>query len=84
MRFFTCTHRALIRPGRLEEHIALSLPTERQRRACLVALFDPEARDWLCNNSSGDSGAKAVQRNKEVDDIARYTELRYTQILLFA
>jgi len=83
--YFPTRHfRALVRSGRLEEHITLSLPSVQQRRECLVALFDPEARDWLDRGSAGSGGDDAaVQRNKDVDAIAQYTELRYVRFLLF-
>ena len=75
----TLFHRALIRPGRLEEHIALSLPDCAQRRACLLSPFDSETQTLLAgaDGCSGCEHTVVEQRNKEIDGIARCTEQKY-------
>ena len=41
--------RALIRPGRLEEHVILSLPSKEQRLQFLIELFGAK-RDICCRS----------------------------------
>ena len=80
----TLFYRALIRPGRLEEHIGLSLPDCAQRRACLLSLFDSETQALLAGADGSSGGEQTVveQRIKEIDDIARCTEQKYALFCL--
>ena len=56
--------RALIRPGRLEEHIILSLPSKEQRLQFLIELFGAK-RDICCrsDNDEDDDGEDEVSRS---------------------
>ena len=56
--------RALIRPGRLEEHVILSLPSKEQRLQFLIELFGAK-RDICCrsDNDEDDDGEDEVSRS---------------------
>jgi SpoVK/Ycf46/Vps4 family AAA+-type ATPase len=58
--------RALIRPGRLEEHIILSLPSKEQRLQFLIELFGAK-REWdigcRSDNDTNDDGKDEANRN---------------------
>ncbi len=66
----------MVRPGRLEEHIVLSLPDLNQRKACILSLFDSETQALLAGKDdfSGSLPMKVEQRRKDIEDIARCTE----------
>lgn len=56
--------RALIRPGRLEERVILSLPSKEQRLQFLIELFG--ARGDICcrsDNDEDDDGEDEVSRS---------------------
>jgi hypothetical protein len=57
--------RALIRPGRLEEHVILSLPSKEQRLQFLIELFGAK-RDICCrsdNDEDDDDGEDEISRS---------------------
>ena len=57
--------RALIRPGRLEEHVILSLPSKEQRLQFLIELFGAK-RDICCRSDNDEDDDDDVE-----DEVSR-------------